>query len=89
MMSEERFNYYAAKALNEFQAQYPLSTSGDLQAFTLGLQEGFKIGIYGDVEKDYQEETKFLNYLPIITNSGEDEEALQQELYIEAYKKGL
>lgn len=57
-MTEETFNKYAIKALNEFKEQYPNCTSGDLQSFTLGLQEGYKIGIYGDVKKDYKNESR-------------------------------
>lgn len=59
-MTEERYNHYALKALNEFKAKYPNCTSADLQSFTLGLQEGFKIGIYGDVEEDYCKENEEL-----------------------------
>lgn len=55
-MTEETYNKLSLKALNEFKAKYPQATSGDLQTFVLGLQEGFKIGVYGDVEKDYKNE---------------------------------
>lgn len=55
-MTEETYNKYAVKALNEFKTKYPSCTSADLQAFALGLQEGFKIGIYGDVVQDYKNE---------------------------------
>lgn len=84
-MTEERFNYYATKALNEFKANYPHATSADLQTFTLGLQEGFKIGIYGDVEEDYAEENKIIDYPITITNSREDEQFLNWEKH---YKTG-
>jgi hypothetical protein len=60
-MTKERFDYYATKALNEFIAKYPNTSSADLQTFVLGLREGFKIGIYGDVEKDYKEELSSLS----------------------------
>ena len=34
-----------AKALEDFRKKYPTVTSGDLQTFILGLEEGIKIGI--------------------------------------------
>jgi len=84
-MTEERFNHYATKALNEFKAKYPNTTSADLQTFTLGLQEGFKIGIYGDVEQDYKEESIKDFYSSTITNSKDDEALLNWEKH---YKTG-
>ena len=68
-MTEETYNKYAVKALNEFKAQYPNCTSGDLQAFILGFQEGFKLGIYGDAEEDYKNECE-LNSLESQTFEG-------------------